>query len=391
MRSWRLMLLIGLLLFVGIVTRAFAEGPVDRLTPQITRAEAVAVIVSANPALRSRVLWYQSHMPPLRLFVDINQTDWFAPYLEVAFERGYIDGNRGRMFRPHDLLKTEEAAVLVTRMKRGGAEPVVLFLPTGEKQPWYSVPLQAALSDGIPLPSPLRIGSPVARGSFYAMLQAVGIADPRTVAFVDPPLPPAPALQPGTRPNQIAAAGPRVLRPVSPTTVSPSRAPAPQPRTTSVTRPVTTATTPRPKSFSISMPTLGINSLNVLHPSDPFTSAGLLAPLKYGVGHLFSYPGTNGKILIYGHSSSYPWDVSSFTKIFRQINKLAVGDKVYVDYDGKKITYEVSFKETVPAKDLSAYKNGGSEELILYTCWPPDSISQRYLVHARPVQAVAAR
>jgi len=139
------------------------------------------------------------------------------------------------------------------------------------------------------------------------------------------------------------------------------------------------------------MPTLGINSLNVLHPSDPFTSAGLLAPLKYGVGHLFSYPGTNGKILIYGHSSSYPWDVSSFTKIFRQINKLAVGDKVYVDYDGKKITYEVSFKETVPAKDLSAYKNGGSEELILYTCWPPDSISQRYLVHARPVQAVAAR
>ncbi len=145
------------------------------------------------------------------------------------------------------------------------------------------------------------------------------------------------------------------------------------------------------RTFSISLPSLGINSLVVTHPSDPFSSKGLLAPLKNGVGHLFSYPGSNGKILVYGHSSSYPWDVSAYTKIFRQINKLNVGDKVYITFEGNKYTYQVTSKQAVPAKDMSAYKNGGTEELILYTCWPPDSISQRYLVHAKPIEKIALR
>lgn len=116
-----------------------------------------------------------------------------------------------------------------------------------------------------------------------------------------------------------------------------------------------------------------------------------MAPLQHGVGHLFSYPGGGGTILIYGHSSSYAWDVSKYTKIFRQINKLAIGDKVTVNYKGKAYTYQVSHKQSVPANDLSAYKGGRGEELILYTCWPPDSIKERYLVHAVPVSEVAAR
>ena len=137
------------------------------------------------------------------------------------------------------------------------------------------------------------------------------------------------------------------------------------------------------------MPSLGIKDLTITHPSDPFTHGGLLNPLKYGVGHLFAYPGSQGKILIYGHSSSYPWDVSDYTKIFRQINKLVVGDFVYVHFNGTVHTYQISSKQTVAAKDMTAYQGAGEEELILYTCWPPDSISQRYLVHAKPVGTVA--
>ena len=96
--------------------------------------------------------------------------------------------------------------------------------------------------------------------------------------------------------------------------------------------------------------------------------------------------------MIYGHSSGYPWDLSQFTKIFRQINKLQQGDRVYVTYAGTIYTYEVTYHETVDAGDTAPFNdNGSGEELILYTCWPPDSISQRYLVHALPVGAVAAR
>mgnify|MGYP003527847521 FL=1 len=132
------------------------------------------------------------------------------------------------------------------------------------------------------------------------------------------------------------------------------------------------------------MPSLGIKDLTITHPSDPTTSKGLLSVLQNGVGHLFSYPGKGGKILVYGHSSSYPWDVSSYTKIFRQINKLQAGDKISVTYNGTVYNYEVTHKREVAVNDMSAY-SGSGEELILYTCWPPDTIDKRYLVHAKPI------
>ena len=95
------------------------------------------------------------------------------------------------------------------------------------------------------------------------------------------------------------------------------------------------------------------------------------------------------QILIYGHSSSYSFDVSNFTKIFRQINKLNAGDKVYLTYDGDEYVYEITHEESVPAGDMSRYQSGGTEQLILYTCWPPDSISQRYLVYGKLISTTA--
>jgi LPXTG-site transpeptidase (sortase) family protein len=137
--------------------------------------------------------------------------------------------------------------------------------------------------------------------------------------------------------------------------------------------------------FAIGIPSLGINDLKISHPTDVSSQAGLLAPLQSGVGHLFSYPGNGGTVLVYGHSSSYSWDVSEYTKIFRKINALKPGDKVYIAYGGKTYTYQVTFSQTVAATDMSAYQKNNGEELILYTCWPPDDVKQRYLVHAKPV------
>jgi LPXTG-site transpeptidase (sortase) family protein len=146
------------------------------------------------------------------------------------------------------------------------------------------------------------------------------------------------------------------------------------------------------KYFAITVPDIGITDLAVIHPSDPFSSQGVLAPLQNGVGHLFSFPGGGGKVLIYGHSSGYPWDRSQYTKIFRKINELDPGDRVYVTYEGKMHVYEVTYEESVSASDMGKLNDDGrGEELVLYTCWPPDSIAQRYLVHAVPVETVALR
>lgn len=144
--------------------------------------------------------------------------------------------------------------------------------------------------------------------------------------------------------------------------------------------------------FAITLPTLGIERLTVTHPKDPTTHAGIVEPLKSGVGHLFGFPGGGGKVFIYGHSSGYPWDISSYTRIFRKVNRLAVGDLVHIAYHGQRFTYQVSGKETVRANDLRLFQEEGEEEeLILYTCWPPDSTSERLLVRAKPVQAVVQR
>ena len=141
--------------------------------------------------------------------------------------------------------------------------------------------------------------------------------------------------------------------------------------------------------FALTIPDLNIYDLIVSHPDDPFTKDGILEPLKVGVGHLFSYPGTGGKTMIYGHSSSYAWDLSEYTKIFRTVNQLDPGQRVYMTHNSKLYVYEVTHHSVIDAADISPFDDNGVEELILYTCWPPDSIAQRYLVHASPVETVA--
>jgi len=146
------------------------------------------------------------------------------------------------------------------------------------------------------------------------------------------------------------------------------------------------------KPFSISIPSIGIVDLTVTHPTDPYTQKGVLEVLQNGVGHLFSYPGKGSKIMIYGHSSGYPWDLSQFTKIFRTINEVQIGSMIYVTYEGKLHVYQVKEKKTISASDKTAFEpDEHGEQLVLYTCWPPDSISQRLLVIATPVETLALR
>lgn len=386
----RFLLLTALVLLVGFVTRAFAA---DSAAEQpITRAGAVALIVESDPILKERLQFYVKNPPPMPLFDDLDYTQWYAPYIETAFEAGIVTGNAERRFRPGALLKEEEAIVLMARAN-ARKRPDTLSDLNNDNNDWFMGAVNAATKGGMQLPSPIRLGMPVSKQSLFAMLSSTGVSNPQQIALSHNPAP-APAIvrQPENKPSQAAT------RPTTtaqrPTTQPVQQRPtyvAQATPTPTRTAPAATAPAASNKAFAITMPTLGIKDLTITHPSNPTTSDGLLAPLQYGVGHLFSYPGAGGTILVYGHSSSYAWDVSNYTKIFRQINKLAVGDKIYVTYGGKQHTYQVTHKRTVDDKDFSAYQGGRGEELILYTCWPPDSIDQRYLVYAAPVSEVAAR
>lgn len=453
----RLAFLFGLVLLIGFVTRAFAETPSNDVP--ISRASAVTLLVSAIPGNQQRVNDMARTLPPLPLFKDTDQSQWYAPYLEVAFKDQLIHGYGDGTFRPGANMTVSQAIMLVTayRQKQGPSDEVVLMIP-GAKQPTGGVFASLLTADtyGINYPLHKELTAPISRAEFFTMLTSAGIQNANAIVVQLPPkkkpslavdfkkllngenafqqIASAPAVQPNptssspagykpdsgpvaaavqVRQGQVVAYRVPVTQQVQPIVQQPRPVVGQQPVVTQQPRPVVgqqpvtvqpivqqpvPTPTPRPtatttpavsQGFNISMPTLGISNLNISHPKD-LSAKGVLAVLQSGVGHLFSYPGQGGTILVYGHSSSYSWDVSKFTKIFRQINKLAVGDLVYVNYGGKQRTYRVTFKQTVPAGDTSAYAQKGSEELILYTCWPPDSISQRYLVHASPVDTVAS-
>jgi len=402
----RFLFLVGLVLVIGFATSAFAQNTPSNAP--LTRAGAIALMVEADPILKQRLQHFIQHTPPMPLFDDIDYKQWYAPYIETAFEAGLLTGNAEARFRPSELIAEEESIVLANRfyaLKHPGT--AIVTVQTGED--WFTSTINQAMQNHIQLPSPIRLGMPASRSSFFAMMQSTGVQSPDQLIISHQPNPPAPVIvqvpqrapvqnrpaqQPAIRPivaqRPVIAVTPRPVVPVAVQPVRPVVAQQQQQRPAVVAQAVTPTPTAS-RGFSISLPTLGINNLTIVHPTDPTTKEGLLAPLKYGVGHLFGYPGGGGTILVYGHSSSYAWDVSKYTKIFRQINKLAVGDKVTVNYNGKTYTYKVSFKQSVPADDLSAYKGGRGEELILYTCWPPDSIKERYLVHAVPVSEVAVK
>jgi len=343
----------------------------------LNRAEALKVIVGLR--LSDRVEWYKQNLMPMPLFVDMDQTAWYAPYIEAAFEADLITGYPDRTFRPGSYLRAEEAVTMVLRAYGvlGSDEGAQLseYIQNRDSE-WFTPYINAAIEKNLIMhQGRLELGQVMTRGRFFDLVYRLDkVQTEGSLAYRGPePLSP---VQARLRPQVVNAL------------------PWTNNQAIHTSQPVAVAQNPyaSEKYFSLSMPTLGVSDLTVTHPADPFTTDGVLQPLQYGVGHLFSYPGAGGKIMIYGHSSGYPWDVSQFTKIFRKVNKLNTGDRIFVTYDGKLFTYEVNYKQTVAASDTSPFNDSGNgEELILYTCWPPDSISQRYLVHAVPVSAVALR
>lgn len=371
--------------FFGSIT------PVSALAADtLTRAEAVALLVEANAEQQETLARYRQSMPPVPLFQDVQQHQWYAPYIETAFHAGIVHGTRDGFFRPGSLLSGTEAALLLSRSWVDHSPLLLYQWMRGE----YYTPTLDDVAAAYRLPSGPQ---PVSRERFLQSVRslygasavdtlpasamawrgtvAVAAAASSSASSARPaPIQGAPSLSAEERPRGWEGLVTQLAQAAEPSAASSSAPSQPAVRAAST------------DAFTISMPALGITNLAVSHPENPFTHNGLLAPLQSGVGHLFGFPGAGGTVLIYGHSSSYPWDVSPYTKIFRRINELQQNDVVRVTYEGRIHDYRVTEKKTVPARDMTTYQDDGDgERLILYTCWPPDSIRERYLVIATPI------
>lgn len=139
--------------------------------------------------------------------------------------------------------------------------------------------------------------------------------------------------------------------------------------------------------FSLVIPKIGLNS-------EIFANVSLAekedydAFLKKGVAHASGsyFPGQNGTVYLFGHSTDYVWNLPQFQAVFYLLKELQEGDRINLFYQGKRYIYEVADKKLVSPTDLSYLKpKSGEEEVILQTCWPPGTTWKRLLVFGRPI------
>lgn len=349
-----------LLQSVGAVA-GYPDGTL-KLHQPITRAEAVKVLVSSDSDMRNDMNVARKS-GTVALYPDVAPESWYGPYIAVASKRNLMTGFPDGTMRPGRSLTVAEAVTLIersARIKRENRFRTSSYLENVPHQ-WFTEAVSAAIARNLSS-EPLEISSPILRGQFFTMVERLRNAE-KASSFAY-----APSVK--TSPHGLSSR----LFPLF------SKLP-------SEPLPLRFASG---KPFAITIPDLKVEDIAVVHPPDTSTQDALLLPLSGGLGHLFSYPGEGGKILIYGHSSNWPWVRSEYAKLFRELDSLKKRDRLYVTYGGTMYTYEVVYGRSVSPEDRTAFDPDESgEELILYTCWPPDTTQERFLVHARLVERVS--
>lgn len=138
------------------------------------------------------------------------------------------------------------------------------------------------------------------------------------------------------------------------------------------------------KEFSLIIPKIGINA-QVIPDVNPTKETEYLSALKDGIAHSsFSYtPDEKGTVYLFSHSTNYDWFVEDLNAVFYLLKNLEEGDTAVIAYKETLYTYTITGKQVVKPTEIEYLlpeQNG--HKLILQTCWPPGSISERLLIFA---------
>lgn len=116
-----------------------------------------------------------------------------------------------------------------------------------------------------------------------------------------------------------------------------------------------------------------------------------LKAIENGVAHYAgtALPGNKGNAFIFGHSSYYKNKPGNYKEVFKELNKLVVGDQIEVVLPTETLVYEVKQSKIVADDDLSILAQGTDEMITIMTCWPPGTLAKRYVIQAQRVAATA--
>ncbi len=94
---------------------------------------------------------------------------------------------------------------------------------------------------------------------------------------------------------------------------------------------------------------------------------------------------------LFSHSTNYDWFVKDLNAVFYLLKNLTDGDLIVIYYKGRQYTYKLREKRVVKPTDVSyLIPQKGTRTLILQTCWPPGSTTERLLLFADLVEEQSA-
>lgn len=140
--------------------------------------------------------------------------------------------------------------------------------------------------------------------------------------------------------------------------------------------------TPVDPNYSLVIPKIGVNS-RIIDNVDPLVVSSYMPALNKGVARSVTSvePDAGGNTFLFAHSAKDAAEAKRYGSIFWQLAALAIGDKIYVFYQGHEYVYVVSDVNIVPqtATDILNYQ-AGRPMVTLMTCWPPGVDYMRQLV-----------
>ena len=304
----------------------------------INRAEAVKILIEAlfdqNTIINS-LNWHYEQGHNYIIYPDVEINKWYGPHVEIAYQNNIIKGYPDGTFKPSDNINFAEALKIILESYKVDVSTTpyenhkLLYVKQSD---WFAKYFNYAYEHNLINQNKFyHPGQLITRGEFVEIIY-------RLQSVMESGLPEFIA-------NKL----------------------------------------PTSNEYTVTIPKLNVINVDVSF-ADISDATGALNLLKKGMGNYLSKPGDRKKIVLFGHSSGYSWDNSNYKRILRQINTLSNGDKIYLNYKEKGYAYELFKSEIIPqSEDYKIIANQNNNELTMYTCWPPDSIAQRYIVYAKPI------
>lgn len=141
------------------------------------------------------------------------------------------------------------------------------------------------------------------------------------------------------------------------------------------------------KDPKIVIPKIGVE-VPVVYDEPKVDEASYQKALERGVVRLgnTANPGTQGNVVIGGHSSNNVFNAGKYKYVFVNLRRLDVGDIIYLNYEGIRYTYKVTVaKKIVTPTDVSVLAQTATPTLTVFTCDPPGTNVNRLIVQAEQI------